>query len=112
VGELEAVTCQWQERKHIVFGTRMLPSGHFITYKKATAQISSISGCYAAAARLLQVVLSVKRLVTINHMKLIAMLESIEKYSTDNLDLSVNTDQEYITFYGSSQESESSSKEN
>lgn len=45
-------------------------------------------------------------------MKLFAMLESIEKYSTDNLDLSVNTDQEYVTFYVSSQESASSSKEN
>ncbi|CEJ02189.1 hypothetical protein RMCBS344292_16202 [Rhizopus microsporus] len=37
VGELEAITCQWQKTKLTVFGTRMLPSGKFIFYKKATA---------------------------------------------------------------------------
>ncbi|KAI7905685.1 uncharacterized protein BX663DRAFT_484161 [Cokeromyces recurvatus] len=108
VGELEAVTCQWQERKLTVFGTRMLPSGHFIVYKKATAFISSVSGHYGAAAKLLQIVLSLKRLVTLNHMKLISMIDAIEKYSNDNLDLSVNADQPYVTYYGSSQESASS----
>ncbi|KAG1465652.1 hypothetical protein G6F56_004844 [Rhizopus delemar] len=39
------------------------------------------------------------------------MTQVIEKYSNDNLDLSVNTDQEFITYYGSSQESEGSAKE-
>ncbi|KAG1521369.1 hypothetical protein G6F50_018726 [Rhizopus delemar] len=39
------------------------------------------------------------------------MTQVIEKYSNDNLDFSVNTDQEFITYYGSSQESEDSAKE-
>lgn len=111
VSELEAVTCQWEQRKLTVFGTRMLPSGKFIAYKKCTAHISSLSGCYATAARLLQVVLSVKRLVTLNHIKLMTMTQVIEKYSNDNLDLSVNTDQKFVAYYGSSQESEDSAKE-
>ena len=110
VGELEAVTCQWQQTKLVVFGTRLLPSGHFIVYKKATAYISPVSGHHAAAARLLQIVLSIKRLVTLNHMKLIAMINVIEKYSNEYLDLSVNTDQPYFTYYGSSQESQKSTE--
>jgi intein-encoded DNA endonuclease-like protein len=79
VGELEAVTCQWQARKLTVFGTRMLTSGQFIVYKKATSLISFISGHYGAAARLLQIVLSLKSLVTLNHMKLVSMVDAIEK---------------------------------
>ncbi|GAA5800663.1 hypothetical protein HPULCUR_006099 [Helicostylum pulchrum] len=112
VSELEAVSCQWQERKLTVFGTRMLPSGRFIVYRKATAHISSTAGHYSSAARLFQIILSVKRLVTLNHMKLTAMIDTIERYSNDNLDLSINTDQPYITFYrNNSTESESSSEE-
>jgi hypothetical protein len=44
-------------------------------------------------------------------MKLVSMVDAIEKYSNGNLDLSVYTDQSYTTYYGSSQES-TSSKEN
>ncbi|EIE89934.1 hypothetical protein G6F47_001311 [Rhizopus delemar] len=108
VGELEAVTCQRQQRKLIVFGIRILPSGCFVVYKKASAHISPVSSHYDAAARLLQIVLPIKRLVTLNHMKLIAMINAIEKYANEHLDLSVNTDQPYVTFYGSSQESQKS----
>ncbi|KAG1144100.1 hypothetical protein G6F37_001511 [Rhizopus arrhizus] len=93
VGELEAMTCQWQKTKLTVFGTRMLPSGKFIFYKKATAVISPTATHYAAAARLLQIVLSVKRLVTLNHMKLMTMVQAIDEYSNENLDLTISTDQ-------------------
>ncbi|KAI9265792.1 hypothetical protein EDC94DRAFT_668776 [Helicostylum pulchrum] len=52
------------------------------------------------------------RLVTLNHMKLTAMIDTIERYSNDNLDLSINTDQPYIAFYRNiSTESGSSSEE-
>lgn len=62
--------------------------------------------------QLLQIILSVKRLVTLNHMKLKAMIGTIEKYSNDNLDPSINTDQPYIIFYRTnSTESGNSSKE-
>lgn len=44
-------------------------------------------------------------------MKLIAMINAIEKYSSRNLDLSINTDQPFITYYGSSQESEEGSSD-
>ncbi|KAL7317945.1 hypothetical protein PS15m_004234 [Mucor circinelloides] len=44
-------------------------------------------------------------------MKLITMTQVIEKYSNDNSDLSVNTDQEFVTYYESNQESEDSAKE-
>ncbi|KAI8641746.1 hypothetical protein BD408DRAFT_444037 [Parasitella parasitica] len=84
---------------------RLLPSGHFIAYENATA-----SGHYAAAARLLHIVLFTKRLVNLNHLKLIAMINVIEKYSNERLDLSINTDQPYVAFYGSSQESQKSTK--
>lgn len=43
-------------------------------------------------------------------MKLITMTQVIEKYSNDNLDLSVTTDQKFVTYYGSSQESEDNAK--
>lgn len=63
----------------------MLPSSKLIFYKKATtAVISPIATHYAAAARLLQIVLSVKRLVTPNHMKLVAMVQAIDEYSNEN----------------------------
>jgi hypothetical protein len=91
--------------------TRILPSGKFIVYKKATAYISPTAIHYAAAARLLQIVLSVKRLVTLNHMKLAAMIEAIERYPNENLNLAINTDQPYITYYESSQESQSDTEE-
>ncbi|KAG1322993.1 hypothetical protein G6F62_009920 [Rhizopus arrhizus] len=112
VGELEAMTCQWQKTKLTVFGTRMLPSGKFIFYKKATAVISPTAIYYAAAARLLQIVLSVKHLVTLNHMKLMAMVQAIDEYSNENLDLTISTDQPYITYYSSSQDSSGSEEEN
>lgn len=111
VSELEAVTCQWQERKLVIFGTHILPSGQFIVYRKATAHISSVSSHHPSAARLLQMILSVKHLFTLNHMELNAMINSIGKYSNRNLDLSVNTDQPFITFYESIQGSESSLEE-
>ncbi|GAA5800653.1 hypothetical protein HPULCUR_006089 [Helicostylum pulchrum] len=45
-------------------------------------------------------------------MKLKAMIGTIEKYSNDNLDPSINTDQPYIIFYRTnSTESGNSSKE-
>lgn len=109
--ELEAVTCQWEERKLTVLGTRILPSGHFLVYKKATAHIAPVSGNYATAARLLLIILLIKRLVTLNHMKLISVINTIEKYSNAHLDLSVSTDQPHVTFYGSSQESQKNTGE-
>ncbi|RCH93678.1 hypothetical protein CU097_007458 [Rhizopus azygosporus] len=57
VGELEAMTCQWQE---------------------PTAYISPTTAHYVAVARLLQIVLSVKRFITLNHMRLMTMIEAIE----------------------------------
>jgi hypothetical protein len=77
-------------------------------YKKATAHIAPVSGNYATAARLLLIILSIKRLVTLNHMNLISMINTIEKYSNEHLDLSVSTDQPHVTFYGSNQESQKS----
>lgn len=44
-------------------------------------------------------------------MKLIIMTQVIEKYSYDNLDLSLNTDQDFFTYYRSSREPESNAKE-
>ncbi|EPB88710.1 hypothetical protein HMPREF1544_04469 [Mucor circinelloides 1006PhL] len=111
VSELEAVTCHWEQRKLAVLGTRMLPPGQFNTYKKFTAHRSSLSGGYAVAARLLQVASSAKCPATLNHMKLITMTQVIEKYSNDNSDLSVHTDQEFATYYESNQESQGSAKE-
>ncbi|KAG1408602.1 hypothetical protein G6F58_009468 [Rhizopus delemar] len=81
-------------------------------YKKATAVISPTAIHYAAAARLLQIVLSVKRLVTLNHMKLMAMVQAIDEYSNENLDLTISTDQPYITYYSPSQDSSGSEEEN
>lgn len=39
------------------------------------------------------------------------MTQAIENYSNDNSDLSVHTDQEFVTYYESSQESEGSANE-
>lgn len=72
--------------------------------KKAIPLISTESGHYSSAARLRQIVISLKRLAIINIMKLNAMIDTIERYSIDKLDLPVNTDLPYITCYKSSQE--------
>ncbi|KAG2237215.1 hypothetical protein INT48_006619 [Thamnidium elegans] len=77
----------------------------------STSYISPAFGHYAAAARLLHIVLSIKCLVALKHMKLIAMINVIEKYSNEHLDSSADTDQPYVTFYGSSQKSQKSTKE-
>ncbi|KAI8138754.1 hypothetical protein BJV82DRAFT_629506 [Fennellomyces sp. T-0311] len=99
VSQLEALTCQFEERKLTVFATRMLPSGEFLVYTKATALIPTSASHYAAAARVLLVILSIKRLVTLNYMKLTTMIEAYEEYATRNLDLSISTDQSFITYH-------------
>lgn len=44
-------------------------------------------------------------------MKLAAMIEAIERYSNENLNLAINTNQPYIAYYESNQESQSDTEE-
>ncbi|RCH97871.1 hypothetical protein CU098_010751, partial [Rhizopus stolonifer] len=45
-------------------------------------------------------------------MKLMAMIQAIDEYSNENLNLTISIDQLYITYYSSSQESSGSEEEN
>lgn len=45
-------------------------------------------------------------------MKLMAMVQAINEYSNENLDLTISTGQPYIAYYSSSQDSSGSEEEN
>ncbi|KAG0741504.1 hypothetical protein G6F57_006321 [Rhizopus arrhizus] len=59
---LEAVTCQWQEVKLTIIGTRYLSQYHSVTYKKGTFIIPKVINHLASFSQTLAAVLSLKRL--------------------------------------------------
>lgn len=83
--KLEAMTCQWSERKMTIYGTRMLTSGKFLSYLKAKIEIPAVHGYYATAAKALMVLLSVKREVTLNYIRMVTMLEALNQYDVEAL---------------------------
>ncbi|CAO3645412.1 unnamed protein product [Mucor hiemalis] len=82
--ELEAITCQWQGLKLIVFGTRFISKDHLITYRKDTFSVPKDESHAASFAHLLAAVLSLRRLVYLNYTKLNIILEA--KYATAGLE--------------------------
>lgn len=92
---LEAITCQSVERKLNVYGTRIIDNGKLIAYRKASMTVPATDGFYAAAAKILLLLITLKREVTLNFMKLTTMLEIRERLAVETLDVA---DQDDILF--------------
>ena len=71
----EAITCQWEGLKLVVFATRYISEEHGITYKKGVYMMPKEETHTASFAISLAAILSLKRLVFINYTKLNTVLE-------------------------------------
>lgn len=89
---LEAITCQSVERKLNVYGTRIIDNGKLIAYRKASMTVPATDGFYAAAAKILLLLITLKREVTLNFMKLTTMLEIRERLAVETLDVADEDD--------------------
>lgn len=83
--ELEAITCQWQGLKLIVFGTRFITKDHLVTYRKGTFSVPKDETHAASFAHLLAAVLSLRRLVYLNYTKLNVILEAKYTYEIETM---------------------------
>ncbi|KAG1136936.1 hypothetical protein G6F37_011625 [Rhizopus arrhizus] len=71
----EAITCQWEGLRLVVFATRYISEEHSITYKKDSYMMPKEETHTASFAISLAAILSLKRLVFINYTKLNTVLE-------------------------------------
>ncbi|KAI8069132.1 uncharacterized protein B0P05DRAFT_551662 [Gilbertella persicaria] len=86
--EFEAITCQWEGLKLIIFATRYISEKHSITYKKGSYIMPKEETHTASFARLLAAVLSLKRLVLVNYTKLNTVLETKHSYELQTMQFS------------------------
>ncbi|KAG2225166.1 hypothetical protein INT45_009495 [Circinella minor] len=85
--QLEAITYQWHGSSLHVFGTKMLSDQKVVSYKKSNVTISNTSDHFADVAYFLLIVISIKRSVTLNYMKLTTMLAAINRHSIASLEI-------------------------
>ncbi|KAG1372077.1 hypothetical protein G6F61_011369 [Rhizopus arrhizus] len=101
---LEAVTCQWQEVKLTIIGTRYLSQYHSVTYKKGTFIIPKVINYLASFSQTLAAVLSLKRLVYLNYKKLNIILETKKKFELELMQFQHDNDNDEFSFRSDSTE--------
>ncbi|KAL4214189.1 hypothetical protein AB4K20DRAFT_1879200 [Rhizopus microsporus] len=73
---LEAITCQWEGLKLVIFVTKYVSDKHLITYRKGSFCMPKNESQCVPFAILLAAMLSLKRRVFLNYSKLNAVFEA------------------------------------
>lgn len=75
IAELESISCQWERTKLTIYASRLLPSGHVLSYRKGEFTMP-ISSKYASDfAKLVMAIISLKRIVVHNYEKFALILD-------------------------------------
>lgn len=68
--QLEAIACQWQRLKLILYDTRFISEDHLVTYKKGSFSVPKDEIHAASFVHVVAAALSLRRLVYANYTKL------------------------------------------
>lgn len=94
--QFEAITCQWEGLKLMIFGTKFVSEKNMVTYRKGTFFFPAEETHAASFARLLLAIVSLKRLVLLNYSKLNATLEAKYRYEIEMAKFSSDDDKDDI----------------
>lgn len=92
ISQFEAITCQWEGTRLLVFATRQLSENTTLVYKKGHFSMPKTVSHMAEFSKLLLAVLSLRRLVLRNYRRLNIILEEKRRNEIEMLSLDEDND--------------------
>ncbi|KAI7860622.1 hypothetical protein BDC45DRAFT_492401 [Circinella umbellata] len=102
-GMLEAITCQWNDRRLYIYATRLITPNCYLVYQKSNLTIPSDQYHCATASHSILILLSLMHEVIMNYIRMSTMIEEIQQLNVEKLDI-ITYDND-IAFRNDSQES-------
>jgi hypothetical protein len=103
---LEAITCQWEGLKFVIFATKCVSDKYLVTYRRGSFCMPKDESHCASFATLLAAMLSLKRLVFLNYSKLNAVLEAKYRHQFEMMTFETEDENEFLFLSESTEEIE------